>query len=476
MQPLYRKMMPTTDTPHTRVRGFVGETPRPRIPLTSIVGGGPVSSVSRTQQNFTDPGHTMHVHQMNSGSASLKRHAYASVPRWPATDYRDGMRSAARNVPPGTSVQGASSDARDVQYVATNASVRRRIGTTAMPTYASTSRTHPISTASSAGPSTSVFREGTAARLFGEDHMNMTTTRMLKGAPQSQEVVLFALHPQTVVRPLRRAVRQVFTGVLERLLDALQRQGMPRSVALARLNRTRWFPRLFDYTAIERLLNIFKLYLSQSDVLAVPRDFVDVYDAFAHEINRYCLAESTRPSTDDSSGGRAIVVGGIDFTEETLRSMTRPMEPWQQQTPLVRNHTPLQIHSVGSAIVGDVSARAVVNRRYIINQDNLSVLGSLVSHLQGVLKQRQKLHEGLLRQRTEIEAQLNERRRVLFNLCVSLTNRRILADSLDFKATFDEVHRQFNPSLSNHRNARALEEINQHMHIIGKCAKSLSKM
>ncbi|GFE55739.1 hypothetical protein BaOVIS_031430 [Babesia ovis] len=479
--------MPATDTPHGRVRGFVGETPRPRIPLTSIVGS------SRSQHMVADPVH--HTVVRDSGStSSAKRHAYASVPRWPTQgDYPDSMTSATRAVPSATPLHTAH--AGDNQYLTANSSIRRRIGTASTPMYTSAARNNPTPKPSNSATASSFYREGTAARLFGDEHMNMTTSRIIKGAPQSQEVVLFALHPQTVVRPLRKAVRQVFTSLLEWLLDTLQRQGMPRNVALARLNRTRWFPRLFDYVAIERMLNIFKLYLNQSDVLAVPRDFTDVYDAFSHEINRYCLSESTRSPTDEARG-RAIVVGGIDFTEETLRSMSRPVEPWPQHPSLMSNHTSVGLTPGPSGIVGDGSlasphpqfptdpsqpsiptnTRGIVNRRYIINQDNLSVLGSLVSRLQGALRQRKQLLDDLVNKRAQLEAQLNERRSVLLKLCVSIANKRIMTESLDFKTTLLEVQQQFDPSTSGNRTSRALEEIEQHMHVIGKSAKTLSKM
>ncbi|GIX64146.1 asparagine-rich protein, putative [Babesia caballi] len=319
----------------------------------------------------------------------------------------------------------------------------------------------------------------------------MTASRMLSGPPQSQEVVLFALHPQTVVRPLRRAVRQVFAGLLEWLLETLQRHGMPRNVALARLNRTRWFGRLFDYVAVERMLNIFKLYLSQSDVLAVPRDFVDVYDAFSHEINRYCLSESVQPRADAPHGNRAFVVGGIDFTEETLKSMTRSLDPWPhqaQQTPLY----PGKATSGGSAGAAGGSASpgapsdtahtsapagalVSVNRRYLVSQDNLALVGNMVARLQGALRQRKKALDVLLRERAELDAQLKSRKRELLDLCVSLTNKRILADSLDFEATLLEVRQQFDPLSGAHRNSRALEEISQHMRVINRCAKAFAR-
>lgn len=344
---------------------------------------------------------------------------------------------------------------------------------------------------------TSAVREASTSRVFMDDHVAMTTSSMLKSGPQSQEVVLFVLHPQTIIRPLRRAVRQVFTGLLEWLLDVMKRRGMPRNIALARLNATRWFARLFDYVAIERMLNIFKLYLNQSDALAVPRDFVDVYDAFSHEINRYCLSESMRTNMVESHGNRAFVVGGIDFTEETLKSMTRSIDPWQQhayQTPLM----PPQLIISGGSAAGTTGAMGIsspgqlmepvhnaatatssvaeVNRGYLLNKDNLAMMSTLVARLQSMLNQKKKELERLRREQSVVDAKLHERKRVLLEICVGLTNKRLLADSLDFKATFMCIQQQFDISRNIHSPAKQLAEINRHMHVISKCAASLSKM
>ncbi|GBE61365.1 hypothetical protein, conserved [Babesia ovata] len=369
--------------------------------------------------------------------------------------------------------------------------------------YASTSRVHslprPVSGATSAGrdghSATSTTREGfTASRLFGDEFASTTRQRIFRSSSNSQEVVLFAVHPQTIVRPLRRAVRQVYTRLLEWLLDVLQRRGMQRRVALARLNRTRWFAKLFDYTSVERMLNIFKLYLSQSDALAVPREFVDVYDAFSHEINRYCLSESVRPRAESSRGHRALVVGGIDFTEETLKSMTRSFEPMHHpshQTPIM----PMHVQSVGlpgsigAANAGGVASptdpsgtstnyspevsKAAINRRYLVNQDNLSVLVSMISRLQGIMKQRQKTLDDLNKERQELASRLRERKRALLERCMALTEQHILSDSKDLEKTLLDIQQQFDVTGTN-RTAKALEDIEHNMHVISRCAKSLS--
>eukprot|EP00371_Babesia_bovis_P000273 XP_001608920.1 hypothetical protein [Babesia bovis T2Bo] len=462
-------MAPDVDTPHERARGFVGETPRPRMPLSSIVGVG-----YRSQQG---PGNHLYGGDMKCvlSAPSSKRQMYTSVSGWPtSTEYPGPMTSTTRVASSTTPLHPIYTG--DSHNVPPYSSTRRRIGTASVPKYTSTSGIHPTPKPSFTTASSSAYRESTAARLFGDDNINVTTSRLIKGVPQSQEVVLFALHPQTVITPLRKYVRQMFTGLLEWILDSLQRQGMPRNVALSRLNRTRWFQRLFDYVAIERTLNVFKLYINQSDALAVPRDFTDVYEAFSHEINRYCLSEATRSPPGDTRAGRAIVVGGIDFTEETLKSMTRPLEPCPHQSHAIYNHTPIGATPGINRIVAAVSVRAGINRRYIINHDNLSVLGSLVSKLEGVLRQRQGILDSLLQERFQLVSHLNERKVLLLKLCVSLTNQRIIADSLDFKRTLDDVKKQFDSSQTGNRTSRYLDDIEQHMRIIGRCARSISNM
>ncbi|CDR95455.1 hypothetical protein, conserved [Babesia bigemina] len=510
--------MPVTDTPQTRVRAFVGETPRPRIPLKKpcAASGPQLSSVSRIRSALGEHGSASAATNGGAATASAQGRGYASVPRWPMpSDYADASLSATREAQSATPMHNPASSAAETTYAPAGSAARQRIGrpsrppgsfgaeAAGVPMYASTSRVHsmprPIGGGTSVGrddhSATSTTRDGfPASRLFGDEFASATTSRMFRGSPNSQEVVLFAVHPQTVVRPLRRAVRQVYTRLLEWLLDVLRRRGMQRRVALARLNRTRWFARLFDYTALERMLNIFKLYLSQSDALAVPREFVDVYDAFSHEINRYCLSDSIRPRGENARAHRALVVGGIDFTEETLKSMTRSFEPVHhpsQQTPMM----PMHMQSVGlsgstgAANAGGIASptdpsgastsfspevsKASINRRYLVTQYNISVLVSIISRLQGIMRQRQKTLDDLNKEREELGSRLCERRRALFERCRSLTERHILSDSTDMEKTLQDIQQQFDCTGTN-RTSKVLEDIERHMRVISRRAKSLS--
>lgn len=122
------------------------------------------------------------------------------------------------------------------------------------------------------------------------------------------------------------------------------------------------------------------------------------------------------------------------------------------------------------------SSVAEVNRGYLLNKDNLAMMSTLVARLQSMLNQKKKELERLRREQSVVDAKLHERKRVLLEICVGLTNKRLLADSLDFKATFMCIQQQFDISRNIHSPAKQLAEINRHMHVISKCAASLSKM
>lgn len=457
-------------------------------------------SVQRPFQDFTEPKSQTARRKLNgSGSASVTRPPGGAVPSWPQiSEDTEGDLTVKPGHPAATPTPTASASVKETPY-GTSSVVQHHYDN--IPMYASTSRLHPtpkpmviasvMSNEDYRVPS--VAREGSTSRTFADDPLALTASRLLKGVNESQEVVLFALHPQTIIRPLRKAIRHVFSGLLEWLLEVMHRRGMPRNIALARLNRTRWFAGLFDYVAVERMLNIFKIYLSQSDALAVPRDFVDVYDAFSPEINRYCLSESVRTNMIEHRNNRAFVVGGIDFTEETLKSMTRSVDLWgtqSNQTPHLQSQLLMNISgstantaASSPGILTDplrspaiANSTAALNRGYFLNKDNLMIMNNLVTRLQSVLRHKEKELEKLQRERRELDLQLSERKKVLLEICSNLTNQRIISDSMDFHKTLAATQQQFDAVKNPSGTSKAMEEIKMHMRSINKAASVLSRM
>eukprot|EP00375_Theileria_parva_P002865 XP_765546.1 hypothetical protein [Theileria parva strain Muguga] len=143
----------------------------------------------------------------------------------------------------------------------------------------------------------------------------------------NDEVVLFAVHPQTIVRPLRRRVYRRIGEVLEAFLSSLESKGFTRGSVLARLKATPWFPRLFDYDGIGCLIKIFQNYVCHSHTLVVPLLFKEVYEVYAPEMDRTCASQVLRIGINpDTDNRKALVMGAIDFTEETMSIYRNPLD------------------------------------------------------------------------------------------------------------------------------------------------------
>ncbi|BAM38548.1 conserved hypothetical protein [Theileria orientalis strain Shintoku] len=317
------------------------------------------------------------------------------------------------------------------------------------------------------------FATSSSSRLFSSVLNHKTSN--------GEEVVLFAIHPLTIIRPLRRRVYKKINDVLESLINSLQSKGLSKTVILSRLQNTRWFLKMFDYEGIGSLINVFKTYLCHSDTLVVPLIFKEVYDAYSSEMDRTYSKEVLRIGLNsDLDSRRAFIMGGIDFTEETMLSTYRnPYESLNNDLPTssiwrisgtnIRNFNPIPTLA---STQSNVQSVANTNRDFFLNEQNVSVFTAFLPKLRGILsKKKEELSE--LNKRLEQERKLtNEHHRLL------LTNTyKHVYSAVEFEfneleeclLTFENI---FDIKYSQSKFAKSLDELHKNMNLIDSFVKN----
>ncbi|KAK2194654.1 hypothetical protein BdWA1_000563 [Babesia duncani] len=299
-------------------------------------------------------------------------------------------------------------------------------------------------------------------RAEGESGFLNSSSRvtMLPNAKGTQEVVLFAIHPHAIVSPLRNRVNQKMHQLQEWVIHELQKRNLYPTQAIVRLQKQRWYMRLFDMRSIGSMINIFYHYLCQADVLIVPQSFRPVYEAYSLEMNRTVSGEAFK---HNDSRGAACVVGGIDFTEETVLSTQRV--PQQQQTPVftsARFNIPTPIGLGNSSVSASANSAAIVNRQSIINQEHLATIAALLPRLTTEAQEvKQRLEE--TRQELKIKQErVQEKQRQLLFACYSLAHQKLSSQTQHLES----ILRQLHDAQTNARLSKALDHISQQVDVI----------
>uniref|UniRef100_A0A3B0MEI8 Uncharacterized protein n=1 Tax=Theileria annulata TaxID=5874 RepID=A0A3B0MEI8_THEAN len=302
----------------------------------------------------------------------------------------------------------------------------------------------------------------------------------------NDEVVLFAVHPQTIVRPLRRRVYHRIGEALEALLSSLEAKGYTRSSVLARLRSTPWFHRLFDYDGIGWLIKIFQNYVCHSHTLVVPLLFKEVYEVYAPEMDRTCASQVLRIGLNsDTDNRKALLMGAIDFTEETMSIYRNPLDHNNSLsvsrvnksvdrfnhsnlkiTPVNVDKTPGHFENASNNTVSDTDSGTIGNRDFFMNEQNLTLFTSFLPKLREVLRERTSKLRELEKTLESEEREKEERQRLLLKNAYKLVHRRVEDEFNAFERNLSVFENIFEAKYSKSKLANSMEELNKNMTIL----------